>query len=211
MPSERTIMTNPLVHSPNKVKLGVMAFNCSHGSTVTKVPEAWAMSWQDNLALVRMADQAGIEALLPVGRWKGYGGQSNFNNRTFETLTWASGLLAATQNIMAFSTLHVALVHPVFAAKQMVTADQIGSGRLFCLCGCWGFELLARLFGWYRPPVYSEKPVRTAHALQAGLADPNLWQMQVVIASGVPVVPDSDGNDVLSEGSRQARPRRSFR
>ena len=75
-------MTNPLVNSSNKVKLGVMAFNCSHGSTVTKVPEAWAMSWEDNLALARMADQAGMEALLPVGRWKGYGGQSNFNNRT---------------------------------------------------------------------------------------------------------------------------------
>ena len=92
MPSEINIMTNPLVHSPNKVKLGVMAFNCSHGSTVTNVPEAWAMTWEDNLALVRMADQAGIEALLPVGRWKGYGGKSNFNNRTFETLTWAAAV-----------------------------------------------------------------------------------------------------------------------
>ena len=57
------------------------------------------MTWEDNLALVRMADQAGIEALLPVGRWKGYGGESNFNNRTFETLTWAAAVAAVTRSV----------------------------------------------------------------------------------------------------------------
>ena len=122
-------MSNPLVSSPNKVKLGVMAFNCSHGSTVTKVPEAWAMSWQDNLALARMADQAGIEALLPVGRWKGYGGQSNFNNRTFETLTWASAVAAVTRFSTIFATVHAPVIHPVAAAKMAATIDHVSGGR----------------------------------------------------------------------------------
>ena len=27
----------------NRMKLGVMAFNCSHGSTITTVPEAWKL------------------------------------------------------------------------------------------------------------------------------------------------------------------------
>ena len=45
------------------------------------------MNWADNVALAQMADAAGFEALLPVGRWKGYGGSTNFNNRTFESLT----------------------------------------------------------------------------------------------------------------------------
>ena len=129
MPSEINIMTNPLVHSPNKVKLGVMAFNCSHGSTVTNVPEAWAMTWEDNLALVRMADQAGIEALLPVGRWKGYGGKSNFNNRTFETLTWAAAVAAVTCFSTIFATVHAPVVHPVAAAKMAATIDHVSGGR----------------------------------------------------------------------------------
>ena len=43
----------------NKVKLGVMAFNCSHGSTVTMVENAWPMRWEDNVALAQMADAAG--------------------------------------------------------------------------------------------------------------------------------------------------------
>src|SRR5215471_18079797 len=58
----------------NRMKLGVMAFNCSHGSTITTVPEAWQLNWPDTREIAKMVDRAGMEALLPVGRWKGYGG-----------------------------------------------------------------------------------------------------------------------------------------
>ena len=83
--------TNPL-YSENRMKLGAMAFNCSHGSTITSAEGAWEMNWPDTKDVVRMADGAGLEALLPVGRWKGYGGPTNFNNRTFESFTWAAGV-----------------------------------------------------------------------------------------------------------------------
>jgi hypothetical protein len=36
------------------------------------------------------AEAAGIEALVPVARWRGFGGATNFNHRSFETLTWAA-------------------------------------------------------------------------------------------------------------------------
>jgi len=44
-------------------------------------------------------------------------------------LSWASALLAATKEIVAFATVHVPLVNPVFAAKSCVTADHVGRGR----------------------------------------------------------------------------------
>jgi len=47
---------------------------------------------------------------------------------TLETVTWAAGLLAATQLITVFGTVHAPLIHPVIAAKQFVTADHIGQG-----------------------------------------------------------------------------------
>jgi dimethylsulfone monooxygenase len=94
-----------------------------------------------------MADEAGIDFLLPIGRWKGYGGATNFEGATLETTAWACGLLAATQKITVFSTVHAPLVHPVFAAKQFVTADQIGEGRfgLNVVCG-WNEDEFA-MFG----------------------------------------------------------------
>jgi FMNH2-dependent dimethyl sulfone monooxygenase len=101
------------------------------------VPERWSGSWEDNLALAVMLDDAGIEFMLPVGRWKGYGGETNFEAAGFETVTWACGLLAATKRITAFGTVHAPLVHPVFAAKQFVTVDHVSRGRfgLNVVCG----------------------------------------------------------------------------
>jgi dimethylsulfone monooxygenase len=113
----------------NKFKLGLFAQNCSGGLTMTKAPEHWDASWDNNLIAARLADDAGLEFLLPVGRWHGYGGETDTEGTSFETLTWASGLLAATRDISVFGTLHVAFVNPVFAAKQVVTAHHIGAGR----------------------------------------------------------------------------------
>ena len=121
-------MANALF-SDNSVKLGVMAFNCSHGSTVTMAEGAWTMTWEENMALARMADAAGLEALLPVGRWKGYGGETNFNNRTFETLTWAAAGAAITSYSTIFATVHAPLIHPVAAAKMAATIDHVSGGR----------------------------------------------------------------------------------
>jgi alkanesulfonate monooxygenase SsuD/methylene tetrahydromethanopterin reductase-like flavin-dependent oxidoreductase (luciferase family) len=117
------------MYNRNTLKLGLFGENCSSGRAATKVPERWPATWEGNLALARMADEAGIDFLLPIGRWKGYGGETNFEGSTWETVTWACGLLAQTQRITVFGTIHAPLVHPVFSAKQFVTADHIGRGR----------------------------------------------------------------------------------
>ena len=131
---------NPLFNE-NRLKLGVMAFNCSRGSTVTLDPLAWELNWQDSARLAQLADAAGFEALLPVGRWKGYGGESNFNHQTFESFTWAAGISAVTNQIAVLATVHAPLVHPLTAAKQAVTIDHISGGRF----------VMNIVVGWNRP------------------------------------------------------------
>ena len=106
-----------------------MAFNCSHGSTVTMADGVWPMTWSDNATLAQMIDNSGMEVLLPVGRWKGYGGDTNFNNRTFESFTWAAGISAITEHCTVFATVHAPLIHPVAAAKMAATIDHISNGR----------------------------------------------------------------------------------
>jgi FMNH2-dependent dimethyl sulfone monooxygenase len=117
------------LYSRNKLKLGVFGPNMSSGIALTKVPERWSGSWEDNLRLAQLLDEAGIEFMLPVARWKGNQGATNPQEATLETITWACGLLAQTKRITVFGTVHVPLVHPVFAAKQFVTADHISRGR----------------------------------------------------------------------------------
>jgi dimethylsulfone monooxygenase len=121
----------------NRLKLGLFGANCSSGRAVTLAPERWRGDWAENLRLAQMADDAGIDFMLPVARWKGFGGATDYQGATFETLTWASGLLAATSRLVVFGTVHAPLIPPVVAAKQCVTADHIGEGRfgLNVVCG----------------------------------------------------------------------------
>ena len=117
------------MYNTNALKLGIFGANCSSGRSATKVPERWSASWPDCLRLARMADEAGIDFMLPIGRWKGYGGDTDFHGSTLETVTWAVGLLSATQRMTVFGTVHAPLFHPLIAAKEFVTADHVGEGR----------------------------------------------------------------------------------
>ena len=117
------------MYNGNVLKVGVFGANCSSGRSATKVPERWSASWPDCLRLARMADEAGIDFMLPIARWKGYGGETDFHGTSLETITWAVGLLGATRRITVFGTVHAPLFHPLIAAKEFVTADHIGEGR----------------------------------------------------------------------------------
>jgi alkanesulfonate monooxygenase SsuD/methylene tetrahydromethanopterin reductase-like flavin-dependent oxidoreductase (luciferase family) len=125
------------MHNRHKLKLGFFGANCSSGRFVTTVRERWTAAWDDMHALGVAADEAGIDFLLPIARWKGYGGDTDYQGSAYETITWATGLLAATRNLTVFGTVHVPLFHPLIAAKQMVTADHVGHGRfgLNIVCG----------------------------------------------------------------------------
>src|SRR5262244_352235 len=119
----------PEMGSSNRLKLGLFGANCSSGRAVTTVPERWSGRWADCVSLAQMAERAGIEFMLPIGRWKGYGGDTDYQGATLETVTWACALLASTKRIVVFGTVHAPLFHPVIAAKEFVTADHIGEGR----------------------------------------------------------------------------------
>src|SRR5580704_6153453 len=76
------------MQNTNRFKLGLFGMNCS-GSFATTAPERWDAGWEDNLAAAKLADEAGIEFLLPIARWQGYGGITDRQGTSFETLTWA--------------------------------------------------------------------------------------------------------------------------
>lgn len=118
------------MYNANALKIGVFGANCSSGRAATKVAERWSASWPDCLRLARVADEAGIDFMLPIARWKGYGGDTDFHGASLETITWAVALLGATERMTVFGTVHAPLFHPLIAAKELVTADHVGEGRL---------------------------------------------------------------------------------
>ena len=133
---------NPLFGS-RKLKLGTFSSNLSGGCAISKIDGVLKADWPSTLALATMADEMEFEALVPVGRWKGFGGVTNFNGAGFESFTWAAGIGAATKNAGVFATSHVPTMHPVMAAKQGMTIDHLTGGR---------FSLNV-VTGWYRPEI----------------------------------------------------------
>ena len=130
------IKPHPL-KGPNRLKLGVFSLNADGGLAITDVAERWTASWDDNLKAAQIADRAGLDFLLPIARWKGFGGKNRVREWSFETFTWAAGLAAATEQIALFMTVHVPLVQPLYAAKALATVDHISHGRagLNIVCG----------------------------------------------------------------------------
>jgi alkanesulfonate monooxygenase SsuD/methylene tetrahydromethanopterin reductase-like flavin-dependent oxidoreductase (luciferase family) len=129
----------PVLGDENALKLAVFGINLRGGVTLSDVDGKIEATWEENLRIARHADRIGLDAIVPVARWRGYGGRSNLGLRSFETFTWATGLLASTQRIMVFATFHVPLAHPVLAAKMVATADHVSGGRF-------GLNIVA---GWY--------------------------------------------------------------
>ncbi len=130
------IKPHPL-KGPSRLKLGVFAPNADGGLAITGVPERWQARWDDNLNAAQIADRGGLDFFLPIARWKGFGGKNRVREWSFETFTWAAGLASVTERIALFMTVHVPLVHPVYAAKSLATVDHISRGRagLNIVCG----------------------------------------------------------------------------
>ncbi|MDP3892671.1 LLM class flavin-dependent oxidoreductase [Nocardioides sp.] len=122
-------------------RLGLFSSNCSGGLAVTTIPERWSASWEDNSRLARLADEVGIDFMLPIARWIGYGGSTNFHEGVLEPIPWATAILAQTTRLNVFATIHTAFNHPVVTAKQLATIDQMAPGRI-------GVNVVA---GWNQP------------------------------------------------------------
>jgi hypothetical protein len=71
MPSANVEPTNPIFNQ-NKLKLGTFCTNAI--PNITFVPELLRPTWTNALAMARIADQSGLEAIVPIARWKGWKG-----------------------------------------------------------------------------------------------------------------------------------------
>jgi len=128
--NSKDFKSSRILASPNRFKLAAFGFNSQGGSTITSAPNTADTDWPYQVRVAQLAERAGIEAIIPGARWRGYGGATNFQGRSYETLSWAAGLSAVTSMIQVFATVHFTTIHPVRLAKTLATIDHIANGRL---------------------------------------------------------------------------------
>ncbi len=66
------------------------------------------ITWPNTLELAKLADEMEFEAMVPVARWRGFGGKLNPAGPGFETYTWAAGVAASTQEFRPSSPPRIA-------------------------------------------------------------------------------------------------------
>ena len=134
--------TNP-AFGGRKLKLGTFQTNLDSGCVMSDLDGKLEISWPSTLRLAKLADEMEFEALVPVARWRGFGGATNPQGPGFESFTWAAGISALTEKCGVLSTAHMSLNHPIIAAKQGAAIDHISNGRF----------TLNLVTGWNQPEI----------------------------------------------------------
>ena len=144
-----------------KLKLGTFQSNLDYGCLMADVEGRLEISWPNTVALAKLADAMEFEALVPVARWRGFGGKLNPQGPGFETYTWASGIAASTEKAGVVATSHCSINHPIIAAKQSTVIDHISNGRM----------ILNIVTGWNKPEIDMFGVEMKAHADRYDMAE----------------------------------------
>jgi alkanesulfonate monooxygenase SsuD/methylene tetrahydromethanopterin reductase-like flavin-dependent oxidoreductase (luciferase family) len=123
------------------LKLGLFGLNLERGGTNSAAEGMLELEWEHVVRISQHADRIGLEMLVPVARWRGFGGELDYGQASYDTFCWAAGLAAVTSRIRLMTTCHVPTIHPIVAAKQLTTIDHISRGRI-------GLNVVG---GWFRP------------------------------------------------------------
>lgn len=89
-------------------------------------PEA-TYEWNKSAAL--RAEEVGMDFVMSMAKWRGFGGTTDHWGRTLESMTMMSGIAEATERVKIWATMHANVHNPAIAAKMYTTLQDISGGR----------------------------------------------------------------------------------
>ncbi|MDP9795096.1 pyrimidine oxygenase [Catenuloplanes nepalensis] len=75
------------------------------------------------------AEAIGLDFIMSMAKWKGFGGSTDHWGRTLESMTMMSALAEATSTVKVWATVHANVFHPALAAKMFTTLQDVSGGR----------------------------------------------------------------------------------
>jgi pyrimidine oxygenase len=86
-------------------------------------------SYAYNREAARLADQLGLDFIMSMAKWKGFGGVTEHWKYALDSQILMAALAEATTRVKVWTTVHTLLQNPAVTAKMMATLDQISGGR----------------------------------------------------------------------------------
>jgi len=110
-------------------EFGVFLPIANGGWIVSKATPPLDGGWQQNRDAALLAEDNGFDFVMAMGKWRGFGGETNHWGASLEAVTMMAGIAAVTKRIKVWPTLHAILHNPAVAAKMIATLDHISGGR----------------------------------------------------------------------------------
>ena len=120
---------------------GVFLPNGSNGYIPSAGSPVYLPTYEHNLAITLEAERQGLDFVLSMMKYRGFGGETGYWDFCLESFTLMAGLAAATSKIRLFPSVTLLAHHPAICARMISTVDDISNGR----CG------LNIVTGWNKP------------------------------------------------------------
>lgn len=114
----------------NNVDFGVFLPITNGGWILSETSPRLDGSYALNRSAAMIAEETGLDFIMSMAKWKGYGGSTNHWGVSLESMTMMAGLAEATSRVKIYATVHTLLFNPAVAAKMFSTLDQISNGRV---------------------------------------------------------------------------------
>ncbi len=85
--------------------------------------------YKQNLDAALVAEEEGLDFVMSMGKWRGFGGETSHWGTSMESVTMMAGIAQATNRVKIWATMHTLLHNPVVVAKMITTLDHISNGR----------------------------------------------------------------------------------
>ncbi|SFU74011.1 LLM class flavin-dependent oxidoreductase [Pseudoduganella namucuonensis] len=86
-------------------------------------------SYQQNREAAILADEIGLDFIMSMAKWRGFGGDTQHWDASLDSVTMMAGIAEATRHARIIATMHAGLHNPAVVAKMISTLDQISGGR----------------------------------------------------------------------------------
>ena len=110
-------------------EFGVFLPVANGGWIVSRNTPALDGGWTQNRDAALIAEEEGFDFVMAMGKWRGFGGDTDHWSHSLEAVTMMAGIAAVTKRIKVWATLHAILHNPAVAAKMIATLDHISGGR----------------------------------------------------------------------------------
>lgn len=110
-------------------QFGVFLPIANGGWIISKNTPTLDASYEQNKAAAILADNIGLDFIMSMGKWRGFGGETGHWGTSLESVTMMAGIAEATKHAKLIATMHAGLHNPAVTAKMISTLDQISHGR----------------------------------------------------------------------------------